>query len=211
MFPSSTKAERIADGLIHGVSLIFVLVAGAFLIGKVHQTGDAVLLTGTLIYALFALVSIGFSSAYHLLPRHDLRATLRRWDHAAIYPIIAGTFTPLLLICGTLTTYVVLAVMWLTAIAGVVFKLLAQQLDPRWSLASYLGLGWFAIFAVPDFWIALPRATIGAIAAGAVFYTIGTAFYRRKGMRFRYPIWHGFGTLGGASFLLAIWMAIPVG
>ena len=96
----------------------------------------------------------------------------------------------------------------LRANLGVLFKMVAPSLDTRWSLISYLGLGLFALTALPDFWYRLPVLVTISVAAGAGFYMIGTAFYRRKGMRFRYPIWHGVGSLGGVSFFVAIWNAI---
>jgi len=99
-------------------------------------------------------------------------------------------------------------VIWTFALVGIGFKIVSQDMEARWSLVSYLGLGWFALLALPDFWNGLPRFSTYAIASGGVFYTIGTAFYRKKGMPYRYPIWHFFGSLGGASFFAAIWVAV---
>lgn len=207
-YPSNTPAERLADGIIHAVSLVGFLIASAFLVYAVAEFNRAELLIAVLVYALAALFSVTISFAYHLHPRHEWRGKLRRWDHAAIYPVIAGTFSPLLIKAGTTYAYVILAIIWLFALMGIVFKVRTKDMDSRWSLVSYLGMGWFALFALPSFWTELPRFTTWAIATGGVFYTIGTIFYRRKGMRFRYPIWHGFGTLGGTCFLVGIWVAV---
>ena len=208
MFPSKTAAERRADFAIHAVSLVGFGVACVILIQNAVRIGEFWLTAAILTYAAAAMFSIVISFAYHLLPRHDLRAVLRRWDHAAIYPVIAGTFSPLLVMAGTASALSILAVVWMLAILGIAFKLFARDMDPRWSLMSYLGLGAFALLALPDFWNELPGLTTAAIAAGAIFYTIGTWFYRQKEMRFRYPIWHAWGTLGGASFCASIWIAL---
>jgi len=207
MYPSATAPERWADGLVHAVSLAGFLVASGFLLHMVASGGETPLLIATIVYILGAVASISISFAYHLSPRHDLREALRRWDHAAIYAIIAGTFSPLLILCATWSAHLILAIIWVLAVIGIVFKLFARSIDARWSLASYLGLGWFALVALPDFWASLPGFSTAAIAAGGVFYTIGTVFYRSKTTRFRYAIWHAFGTLGGGSFLVAIWTA----
>ena len=208
MYPSKTAPERIADGIVHAISLIGLLVAFAFLLPRATAGGDAYVLVATWIYASAALFSLCISFAYHLLPRHDLRAVLRQWDHAAIYPVIAGVFSPLLIVAGTASAHVILGVIWILTLFGVWFKMSGDNGDSRWSLMSYLGLGAFALVALPDFWTQLPRLSTWAILFGATFYTIGTAFYRRKQMPYRYPIWHFFGSLGGASFFAAIWFAV---
>ena len=208
MFPSATVPERRADFLIHAVSLIGFAVAGVWLVRMAYVSGETNLLAATTIYVLAAMASILVSFAYHLLPKHEWRATLRRWDHAAIYLVIAGAFSPLLVKAGTSSALAILTAIWVLACVGVWFKLSGDNGDSKWSLASYLGLGAFALVALPDFWSQLPRFTTFAICAGAVFYTIGTAFYRKKGMPFRYPIWHAWGTLGGTSFFVSIWSAV---
>ncbi len=208
MFPSPTAPERRADFIIHLISLAGFCAASVLVLRASFANGDKSLIAAAFVYAVAVLASILVSFAYHLMPRHDWRAALRRWDHAAIYTVIAGTFSPLLIKAGTTSTHVILAAVWALALAGVWFKLSGDNGDSRWSLASYLGLGAFCFVALPDFWAQLPIATIYALGGGALFYTIGTAFYRKKGMRFRYPIWHAFGAVGGASFFGSVWIAV---
>jgi len=208
MYPSKQLGERKADFAIHALSLVFLLPAGVLLIGEALAKADPLLLTAVIGYVFAALVSISISFAYHLLPRHDLRASLRKWDHAAIYVVIAGGFGPLLVVCNTWSGYAILAVLWVFASGGVAFKLLGANPDSKWSLISYLGMGWFALVALPDFTAGLPKLSLALIASGGIFYTIGTLFYRRRAMLYRYPIWHAFGTLGGLSFFASIWLAV---
>jgi hemolysin III len=208
MFPSKTKPERTADFAIHAVSLIGFAIAAVFLLAKAIAGGGMGVAIAVCLYVIAALFSVGISFAYHLLPRHEWRATLRRWDHAAIYLVIASTFSPLLVMVGSTRAHVILGIIWLLALVGVWFKLAATTIDTRWSLISYLGLGAFALFAMPDFWASLPRYTTAAIALGGLFYCIGTVFYRNKALNFRYPIWHAWGTMGGTSFFAAIWIAL---
>jgi len=208
MYPSKTAPERYADGIVHAVSLVGLLIAFAFLLPRAAANANPDALAATLVYTIAVLLSVGMSFAYHLLPFHDWRPTMRKWDHAAIYPVIAGTFTPLLIIAETWTAHAILAVVWLFALIGIVFKIVGTNMDSRWSLISYLGLGWFGLLALPDFLQHLPGISTAAIGVGGVFYTIGALFYRNKSMRFRYPIWHTFGTMGGTSFLVAIWIAL---
>lgn len=208
MFPSKTTAERRADFLVHAFGLAFLLPASVLLIPMAAENGNALLLPGVMVYAAAALFSIGISFAYHLLPVHAWRATLRRFDHAAIYTAIAGVFTPLLIVSGTTYALVIGAALWVFAVAGAVFKLAGGNADSRWSLFSYLGLTWFALLAIPDFWIQLPHACALFIGLGAAFYMVGSIFYSRKQMPFRYPIWHAVGTCGGVSCFFANWIAV---
>ena len=208
MYPSQTAPERYADGVVHALSLLAFFVAGALLLPVAAAQGDVLLVTATAIYVVAILASISISGAYHLLPHHHLRKTLQRWDHAAIYTLIAGTFSPLLIFSGTTSAYVILGIVWLFALAGVLFKVFGTNIEAKWSLASYLGLGWFGLFALPDFWDALPTAALIALGSGGIFYTLGTLFYKSKSLSFRYPIWHFFGLLGGSSFFASIWITL---
>ncbi len=208
MFPSKTAPERVLDGIVHALGLVFVGTASVFLLEKAAAKGVNGLFIAAAVYALMVTASILVSFAYHLSSRHDWRASLRRWDHAAIYLAIAGTFTPLLVAAGTLSALIILTVIWIFALIGVAFKLSGDNGDSRWSLVSYLGLGGFAVIALPDFWAHLPHTVTWFVGAGAASYTIGTVFYRRKQMPYRYPVWHSFGTMGGVCFFTAIWTAV---
>lgn len=208
MYPSQTAPERYADLGVHALSLIAFFIAGAMLVPVAAAQGSTALVTATAIYVVAILASISISGAYHLLPHHHLRKVLQRWDHAAIYTLIAGTFGPLLVFAGTTSAYIILGIVWLCALAGVWFKIFGKNIEAKWSLASYLGLGWFGLFALPDFWHALPNSALIALGAGGVFYTLGTLFYKSKSLSFRYPIWHFFGLLGGSSFFVSIWITL---
>ena len=115
-FPSKTAPERRADFLIHAISVVGLAIASVFLIGLAYGADDFRLLAATAIYALAAMASILVSFAYHLLPRHEWRARLRRWDHAAIYIVIAGAYSPLLVKAGSESASWILAIIW--ALAG---------------------------------------------------------------------------------------------
>ncbi len=208
MFPSQNPRARRADLIVHAISFAGFVAIVPFFLQLAQARPEAGLPFAIAVYGIAVLSSVAISGAYHLFPRHELRPTLRRWDHAAIYPVIAGTFTPLLLMAGTPSAFAILAVMWLVGAIGIVFKMIATNMDPKWSLASYIGFGAIGMLALPDFWMQLPRGSMVAIGLGAMFYLIGTWFYRQKQMPFRYPIWHVWGTLGGGSMAAAIWIAL---
>ncbi|WP_339691874.1 hemolysin III family protein [uncultured Parasphingorhabdus sp.] len=211
MYPTPDKQERRADFIVHGIGLMFILAAGLALLLQA-AAGDgpaAVAAVGT--YVVCVAFSHVISMFYHLSPFHDRRLMLRRIDHAAIYLTIAGTFTPIFVLAGTEFSLFLLTTVWALAIPAILYKIFGKNLDSRWSLASYLGLGWMGIIGVPEMMEQLPPLSLWAMLAGGVFYSLGTIFYARKGRPFRYSIWHSFVMMGGASFFVAIWVALVAG
>lgn len=208
MYPSPQIKERYADGIVHIIGLAAVFVGCFILIFYTAAQLEMSLVAACSIYAICMTASFGTSASYHMLPQHHWRSGLRRLDHAAIYALIAGTFTPLLVFVGTTTAYYILGAVWILAVPAMLYKILGEQIEPRWSLASYIGLGWVGIIALPDFSAILPLSALIAIFAGGFFYSFGTVFYRRKGQSFRYSIWHGFVLLGTGSFFTAIWISL---
>lgn len=207
MYPTPDKQERRADFLVHAIGLIFILVAGVALFIQAAGHGAAVV-AAVGIYVIGVLFSHTISMFYHLSPYHGRRLVLRRIDHAAIYLTIAGTFTPLFVLTDTEFSLFLLMVVWALAIPAMLYKIFGKNLDSRWSLASYLGLGWMGVIGAPEMMEQLPQLSLWAMLAGGVFYSFGTIFYARKTQPFRYSIWHSFVMMGGASFFVAIWVAL---
>ncbi|MCB1386356.1 MAG: hemolysin III family protein [Nitratireductor sp.] len=205
-YPSTTRRERFADTAVHAVSLLLVLAGCVVLMIEAASLAWLPMIACAL-YCLTLLVSFTVSAGYHLLPWHSWRPLFQRIDHAAIYALIAGTFTPLLVQIGSLWSLAVLGGVWLLSIPGVIYKLVARELEPRWSLFSYLGIGWFGLLALPEFGNRLPTTALVAIVIGGLTYTFGTIFYARKVQAYRYAIWHGFVLGGTALFYSAIWMS----
>ncbi len=206
-FPSPNTSHRRADFAVHMIGLVLFLVAGGILIAKASATLEPKLIIAVIVYVLCALISNLASCLYHFSPWHSHRKLLRRIDHAAIYPSIAGTFTPFFVFANTTWTMTLLWVCWgLTAIA-IWNKVTNDTVQSRWSTASYLGLGAIGLSALPDM-TTVPLATLWCILTGALCYVIGTAFYARKTFPFRYAIWHSWVNFGGIAMYVGIWLAL---
>ncbi|MFZ1742199.1 MAG: hemolysin III family protein [Pontixanthobacter sp.] len=208
MYPSPTSHERLADGIVHLIGVLAALAGCLSLVLFTAAKYDTPLIAACAVYAISMTASFTISASYHLLPHHHWRGALRRMDHAAIYALIAGTFTPLLVLIDTATAYTILIAVWVLAVPAMLYKIFGDTIEPRWSLASYIGLGLVGIFALPDFASALPMAALIAVFAGGFFYCFGTMFYRKAGLPFRYSIWHFFVLLGTVSFFMAIWVSL---
>ena len=206
-FPSANPAYRRADFAVHAIGLVAILTAGGILVSTSIQNLDPKLILGVIVYVLCALASNLASVAYHFSTWHQRRTLLRRIDHAAIYPSISGTFTPLFLLAGTTWTMTLLWICWaLTALAAW-NKITNETVKSRWSTASYLGLGAISMGALPDV-MTISTTTLWCILAGALAYVIGTAFYAQKAMPYRYAIWHIWVNIGGALMFAGIWAAL---
>lgn len=206
-FPSPNRAHRRADAGVHAAGLALILGAGSALLWRAAAQTSPALLAALALYILTALASNLASCAYHFAPLHARRTALRRIDHAAIYPSIAGTFTPFFVLAGTPWTLGLLTLSWALTALAVWHKLTAREVKSRWSTASYLGLGALGLAALPDLTM-IPPASVACVLGGAAAYVIGTLFYTRRALPFRYAIWHGWVNLGGVAMFAGLWLAV---
>jgi len=199
LFPEYTIRERIADGCIHviGVTASLVALTALLVIGVESQT----LLWGVslAIYGLALVATFSFSAGYHLVVRPKLKEVLRRLDHAAIFLMIAGTYTPFILIkMQTPWGLGLLAVVWTMAAIGIAIKLFAPRFLDGLSTALYLVQGWAVLAAWQPLMSALPGVALTLLMIGGVLYTIGVVFHLWERLPYQNAIWHGF-VLSAAS------------
>lgn len=206
-YPSSIRSHRQADLAVHLVGLVLILTAGSVLLYNVIGNLDAAMVWAIAVYILCVLISNLASTAYHFAPWHTQRKLLRRIDHAAIYPSISGTFTPFFVQAGTTWTLTLLWICWALTALAIWNKITHETVKTRWSTASYLGLGAIGLGALPDLHN-VPLATLWCIIGGSICYVIGTTFYIRKTMPYRYSIWHVWVNFGGILMFTGIWLAV---
>ncbi|MBL1436320.1 MAG: hemolysin III family protein [Rhodobacteraceae bacterium] len=206
-YPSPVPSHRQADLGVHVFGFILILITGSTLIFKISGSVEYKLIFAVVVYELCILASNLASSAYHFLPWHKRRKLLRRIDHSAIYLSITGTFTPFFIQAGTTWTLTLLWICWILTALAIWKKLTDEAVKSKWSTASYLGLGAIGLCALPDL-TNTPVETLWCIIAGAACYVIGTFFYARKTMPFRYATWHAFVNFGGIFMFAGIWIAL---
>ncbi len=202
--------ETLADASVHLVGVSLAVLGGGFLVLHVAQHHGAPQIAATSIYAVFMAASLVASALYHLLPWDRTRPFFHRMDHAAIYLKIAGTYTPLVVLIGSAFAYVVLAAVWLVALAGAVAKMSFWATDARGSLALYLALGWASVLLIWPMWQHLPGGTIALVAIGGGLYSLGTIFYAMKALRFQNAIWHSFVLAASICFFGAVALGVSV-
>ncbi len=206
-YPSPVPAHRRADAYVHAVGFAMILTAGGALLLRGQGVLSGALQMAVVVYVLCALASNLASVTYHFSGWHAHRTTLRRIDHAAIYPSITGTFTPFFVLAGTSWTSALLWICWGLTAAAVWKKIFSATVKGPWSTASYLGLGALGLSALPDLG-GVPLATLWCVLGGAACYVIGTGFYARKTMPYRYAIWHTWVNLGAVLMFVGVWLAL---
>jgi hemolysin III len=191
-----SPAELIADGFVHAVAIVAGLIAFAVLFARVASLGRTSDALAMAVYAGGFFVLFGFSCAYNMTPPSHLKWLLRRFDHASIYLMIAGTYTALLSqLPDRALAWTLAAVVWTVALAGAALKLALPGRFDRASIVVYLALGWVAIFAINQLIATLPTPTMVLIVVGGLFYSIGVLFHLWDSLKFQNAIWHGFVTV----------------
>lgn len=186
-----TLAELIADGFVHVLALVGGVIGFAVLMTWVVLHGTLTQSLAIGVYALGFFLMFGFSLAYNMTPPSTLKWLLRRFDHSAIYLMIAGTYTAILVLVGAEAwTMALAAVVWTGAIGGVVLKLLLPGRYDRLSLLAFLALGFSGLAAAGPVSVALPGPTVVLVVVGGLIYAGGVLFYKWHRLPFHNVIWH---------------------
>jgi hemolysin III len=208
VFPEYTMRERVADGCIHVIGVTASLVALTVLLIVGVETQAALWIVSLAIYGLALVAMFSCSAGYNLVVRPKLKEVMRRLDHAAIFLMIAGTYTPFILIkMNNAWGLSLLAVVWIMAAIGIAIKLFAPRFLEGLLTALYLVQGWAVIAAWEPLMSAMPGRVLTLLVVGGVLYTIGVVFHLWERLPYQNAIWHGF-VLSAASCHYAAVIAV---
>ena len=210
IFPSYYRqAEEKINVITHAFGFLLSVVAFIFFIKKSIELQNLGYAISTIVYAVSLMVLYAASTGYHSAKGRKLRARLNIFDHAAIYILIAGTYTPFTLITlkGTLG-YVLLAIVWAVAVVGVILKLFYTGKFKLLSTIMYVAMGWIVIFAIKPLLENLPTNGIWLLFAGGFFYTLGAVLFMFDKLKFNHAIFHVFVLLGSISHFLVIYFYV---
>jgi hemolysin III len=199
------RAELIADGVVHIVGVSFGLIAATVLIVLTALYATVLDIVAVSVYAAGLLAMLVLSASYNLWPVSRAKWVLRRFDHAAIYMLIAATYTPLIVeMKDSFFAIALLIGVWCVAIVGIVLKLALPGRFDRLSVGLYLAMGWSGLMLYDAVVKALPTAALGFLIAGGVLYSLGVIFHAWRRLRFQNVIWHCFVLLGAACHYTAV-------
>jgi hemolysin III len=199
------RAELIADGIVHVIGVIFGLIAATVLVVLTAVYATALDIVAVSIYVAGLLAMLVLSASYNLWPVSRTKWVLRRFDHAAIFILIAATYTPIIMeLKNSVFAIVLLVGVWCVAIFGVVLKLGWPGRFDRVSVGLYLALGWSGMMLYDSVVTALPKLALWFVLAGGALYSLGVIFHAWRRLRFQNAIWHCFVLLGAACHYTAV-------
>jgi hemolysin III len=199
------RSELIADAVVHVVGVCFGLVAATALIVLTAVYASAVDVAAVSVYVAGLLAMLVLSATYNLWPVSRAKWVLRRFDHSAIYALIAATYTPLIMeLKDSYFAIALLTGVWCLAIVGIVIKLALPGRYDRLAVGLYLAMGWSGMMLYDAVVKALPSMALWFIVAGGILYSFGVIFHAWQRLRFQNAIWHGFVLSGAACHYTAI-------
>ena len=203
------RAEIIADGVVHAIGVCLGLI-GAVTIVVIAVKLERTEVAPILVYVIGLVTMLGLSAAYNMWPVSPTKWVLRRFDHSAIYLLIAGTYTPFLAQMKSILASVGLGVgVWLSAVIGMALKLALPGRFDRLAVVLCLLLGWSGVIAYDSLASALPSASLWLLAIVGILYSIGALFHVWQGLRFHHAIWHGFVLLAASCHYSAVLACLP--
>ena len=207
-----TVREEIANAVTHGMGFVASLIGLPILVLAAMARGERLAVIGFSVFGATLLALYAASTLYHAVPHPTLKQKLRVMDHAAIYLLIAGTYTPFTLgvLRGT-WGWTLFGIVWTLAAFGVLFKVIfGSGRFSTLSTAIYVAMGWVIILAIKPLMVGMDQAGLMLLIAGGLSYTCGVAFYVQK-KAWAHPVWHLF-VLGGSAchYFAVLWYSMPL-
>jgi hemolysin III len=194
---------------VHAIGLCLGFV-GAVTIVVIAVRVERIEVTPILIYVIGLITMLTLSAAYNMWPVSPAKWVLRRFDHSAIYLLIAGTYTPFLVQMKNVLASAGLGIgVWLSAVIGIALKLALPGRFDRLTVVLFLLLGWSGLIAYDSLVSALPSASLWLLAIGGILYSVGALFHVWRGLRFQNAIWHGFVLLAASCHYAAVVACLP--
>ncbi len=206
-----TVLEEILHAITHGVGVLLSIVGLSWMLYVSINADDAWRIVASAIYGATLIGLFLASTVYHSMYASRHREIFKLIDHCAIYLLIAGTYTPFLLVAMRSSTgWWLFGTIWALATAGIIKKLWFRHRFPKIALASYLAMGWLAVVAAPQMAAAIGPNGMAWVVAGGLLYSVGAVFYVANRMPFNHTVWHLFVLGGGAChFFGIIWHVLP--
>jgi hemolysin III len=196
--------DILANAITHGVGAAFALAGAVYLI-VASLRGDGWVIASCSIYGATLFLVYLCSTLYHSLVKTRARHVFHVLDHSAIYLLIAGTYTPFMLVSMRgAAGWTLFAIVWGLAIVGVVFKSLAVGRFPAASATVYLLMGWCVVFALRPLLHAISWHGMMWLAAGGLAYTLGIVFFANDRLHFFHALWHVFVIAGSVAHYFAV-------
>jgi hemolysin III len=206
---TQTLLEEIGNATTHGLgALLSVIALIALIATSIHQGGGNRIFS-SILFGSSLLFMYTASTIYHSVTNQKKKTFFKIIDHASIYLLIAGSYTPFMLV--TLNDFLGISffcLIWGIALTGVVFKIFFVHHVPKLSVTLYLLMGWLAVFLIKPIYQHLPGAGLAWLIAGGLSYTLGVVFYIWKRLYFSHTLWHLFVLAGSSCHFFAVYLYV---
>ena len=201
-----TFEEEVWSCAIHGLGIVLSIAGLTTLVALAARYRDVWTVVSTAVFGVSMIVLYTASTIYHAVPNLDLKRHLKKFDHISIYYLIAGTYTPFMLVnMRGSVGWTVFGVIWGLALIGTVLKLCTQSSGTKaWSIGLYLLMGWLVVFASKQLAARLPDIGLTFLVLGGLFYTLGIFFYVWKSRQYTHAVWHFFVLSGTVMHFFAV-------
>lgn len=204
-----SAAERAVDGTIHAVGFVAALAGIATLLWQMPRPVEGRVVAALIVYGIGLLAMLVASGLYNAVPGGPAKAVLRRVDHAAIFIMIAGTYTPMMVLgLGDGAGFGMLGVVWVGALAGAVLTVVFGDRFHRFSVAAYLALGWCGFLLIGRLWDVLTTAAFALLLIGGALYSLGVIAHQADRMRFHNALWHAMVVAGAACHFVVVLLLV---
>lgn len=205
--------EEVFNSVTHGVGILVSIAALVLMVIFSYRYGSALHIVSAAVFGTTLVLLYTASTLYHSFQKPRLKRVFKIMDHSCIYALIAGTYTPFVLVTlrGALG-WTIFGIVWSLTVLGILFKVFFINRFKIISTLAYVFMGWIIVVALKPLVHALPGSAIAWIVAGGVIYTLGTIFYSWKKIPFNHAIWHSFVLAGSACHVCAVmFYVIPSG
>lgn len=183
-------SEEIANSILHGIGALLSIVGLIALVLKSRNNPNLNII-GVIVYGTSLFLLYITSTLYHSLKQNKAKRVFERLDHCAIYLLIAGTYTAIILsTLHSIPAVIVLILIWILAILGIVLKSIFGDKKEKISTGTYLIMGWLIIFVFNELIVRIPKESLILIVLGGLAYTLGTVFFSIKNIKYSHAVWH---------------------
>jgi len=201
--------QELINSLTHGFGILFGIISIPILLAQAAKNDNPQNTIGAAIYGFSFLMVFTFSTLYHGFQQANIKRLMKIFDHISIYFLIAGTYTPFLLIyMNNSLGLTLLITLWVLTFLGTIFKCFFCG---RWEIFStivYLAMGWIMLVAGRSFFANMPSTVITLIITGAALYTMGVVFYIREKYFYSHAVWHSFVLVAAICHYVAVLIAV---
>ncbi|MEG1800709.1 MAG: hemolysin III family protein [Oscillospiraceae bacterium] len=205
-----TFGEEIFNSVSHGVGAVLSVVGASVITTLAVCFGDKVSIFASVVYGLSLIILYTMSTLYHAFPSQKIKEIFRVFDHASIFILIAGSYTPMCLIAlhGNKKAFIVILVVWLCALAGIVMNAISLEKTEKLGLVLYVVMGWAVVIILKDILAVMSPPAFWLLLLGGISYTGGIVFYKMTKVKYMHSVWHLFVLLGSVLHYICIVMYI---